>query len=141
MAITEESNLVHHARRELENAGWFKEDSDFGGLVGPAVLKMVETFSDEGHSGFSAGLCIDLFKRVASFKLLSPIKNPMETGEYIDHTDISGGHPVFQSTRLSSLFSNDGGKHWHDIDIHVPRWRRIFLRQNVVLVNFPYLPE
>jgi hypothetical protein len=102
---------------------------------------MVKLFAEDGHSGGSAGLCISLFRRVAAYKLLSPIPNPMEANEFIDHTEISGGHPTFQSTRLSSLFSIDGGKRWYDIDIRISRWRRIFLRQNVAYVRFPYLPR
>ena len=139
--VEEESNLCRHARQELERAGWFKDDSDYGGMVGPAVMEMVKQFTGEGHSGSSAMLVLGLFRRVAAYKLLTPIKNPMETGEYIDHTGISGGHPTFQSTRLGSLFSNDGGKHWHDIDIKVPLWRRLLLRQNVARVKFPYMPD
>lgn len=140
LEVEKESNLVRHARKELESAGWFDEDSDYDGEVGPAVLNMVKQFTKNGHSGYSANLCLDLFRRVASYKLLSPINNPMDENEFIDHTDISN-RLCYQSTRLNSLFSMDGGKRWYDIDIRVPFWRRFFLRQRVVYVKFPYLPN
>lgn len=44
-------------------------------------------------------------------KPLSPIDSPVYTGEYINH-----GNGTLQSTRLSSVFSHDGGATWYDID-------------------------
>jgi hypothetical protein len=117
--------LVDHAERELRDAGLFDEGSDYDGMLGESVLELVRTFAAQGHSGFSAHLTIDLFRRVAAYQILTPLKNPMESGEYIDHSDISGG-PCFQSTRKSSIFSEDGGKTWYDIDRKVPWYKRLF---------------
>lgn len=116
--------LVDHAERELREAGLFDKDSDYDGMLGEAVLELVKAFAAQGHSGMSAHMTIDLFRRVASYQILNPLKNPMASGEYLDHTDISDGNLVFQSTRKSSVFSEDGGKTWYDIDKHVPRWKR-----------------
>jgi len=132
--------LVEYAQEGLKRAGYFDEDSDYGGLVGPAVLEMVKQFADEGHSGYSAMLCLHLFKRLAAFKPINPIPNPMEANEFIDHTSISGNHPTFQSTRISSLFSEDGGKRWYDIDKRLPKWKR-WLGIRRAYVKFPYLPK
>lgn len=134
--------LVDYATSELRRAGWFEEDSDYGGLVGPAVVKMVEQFAEEGHSGYSANLCLALFKRVAAFKPLTALKNPMETGEYQDVSGYSQTSPMktLQSTRLSSVFSEDGGKTWYDIDLKVPRWKKWFgVRRHYI--KFPYSPK
>jgi hypothetical protein len=134
------SNLVQHAEDELKRAGFFDQDSDYVGLVGPAVMEMMKQFAQEGHSGYSASLCLRIFDRLARYKLLMPIENPMIDQSFIDHTDISGGHPTFQSNRLSSLFSEDGGKRWYDIDLRVSRWKRWFgIRRQYV--KFPYLPR
>lgn len=118
--------LVAHAERELREAGLFGEDSDYGGMLGTDVLELVKLFSAQGHSGMSAHMAIDLFRRVASYQTLSPLKNPMTTGEFLDHSDSHGGNPVFQSTRKSSVFSEDGGKTWYDIDKRIPWWKRWF---------------
>ena len=132
--------LVEYAESELRRAGFFDADSDYAGMVGPAVVEMVKQFAAEGHSGYSASLCLYLFKRVAAFKPLTAIDNPMIDNSFIDHTSISGGNLTYQSTRYSSLFSEDGGKRWYDINLKVPKWRRWF-GQRRVYVKLPYLPK
>jgi hypothetical protein len=124
------SNLVAHAELELREAGWFKKDEEGGvydGMIGTAVLELVQKFAEQGHSGNSAGIVVALFRRVATYQLLNPLRNPMETGEYMEVGHLSNDHkPVYQSTRKSSLFSDDDGKTWYDIDQRVPWWKRIF---------------
>ena len=51
----EESTLVTYARDELQRAGLFDEDSDYGGMLGEGALELVKLFSTQGHSGMSAG--------------------------------------------------------------------------------------
>jgi len=44
------SNLVEHAKFELELAGYLDTEKDFyGGLTGKAVLELIECFSNQGH--------------------------------------------------------------------------------------------
>jgi hypothetical protein len=132
--------LVEYAESELKRAGFFDADSDYAGMVGPAVVEMMKQFAEEGHSGYSAHLCISLFERLARFKPLIPLDNPMVDGSFIDHTNISGGQLTYQSNRYSSLFSEDGGKRWYDINITIPRWKRIFgIRR--AYITFPYMPK
>src|SRR5208282_4089035 len=102
-------SLTEHAERELREAGLFDADSNYGGMLGESVMELVKVFAAQGHSGTSAHMTLGIFHRVASYNLLGPMKNPMESGEYIDHSDIHGGNPVYQSTRKSSVFSEDGG--------------------------------
>lgn len=52
------------AKRNLELAGLFDKDSDYGGMLGNAVLKLVETHFAEGHSGFSHELTLSIFNKV-----------------------------------------------------------------------------
>lgn len=118
--------LVEFAERELRAAGLFDKDSDYDGMLGDAVMELVKVFAAQGHSGASAHMTIDIFMRVAAYQPLVALKNPMTTGEFIDHSDIHGGNPVYQSTRKSSVFSEDGGKTWYDIDKRVPLWKRMF---------------
>lgn len=133
-------SLVEYAQEELQRAGWFDKDSDYAGLVGPAVIEMMKQFAAEGHSGYSAHLVLHIFERLASYRPLTPLDNPMEKKEFIDHTEISGGQQTFQSTRHSSLFSEDGGKTWYDINLRIPKWKR-FLGIKRAFVSFPYLPK
>ena len=54
-----------------------------------------------------------------------PLKHPLESGEYADHSNPACG-PCLQSTCRPTLFSQDGGRTWFDVDIKVPWWKRIF---------------
>lgn len=111
------SNLEKHAEFELRRAGLFDKDSDYGGMIGDAVMKMIRVFSEEGHSGHSAMMAIDIFGRVARFKTLTPItSNPDEWMEIGEDMRFDRKVPVWQNRRQSSCFSNDGGKTYYDID-------------------------
>ncbi len=108
------SNLKEHAQFELERAGLFDKDSDYDGAIGPAVMKMIEVFSAEGHSGYSAHLTLDIFNRLANRKALTPITSSPD--EWTDISEMSGpSGPKYQSKRQCSCFSNDGGKTYYDI--------------------------
>jgi hypothetical protein len=121
------SELVKHAERELREAGLFDSESSYGGMLGDAVMELVKVFAAQGHSGCSAGMTIDVFRIVARYGLLNPMKNPMQTGEYMEVGHLSSDNrPMYQSTRKSSVFSDDGGKTWYDIDKLVTWWKRIF---------------
>ena len=106
-------SLTTHARNELERAGLFDDDSDYGGMLGDAVLVVVEVFSKQGHSGFSAAMTIDILSKVLSYKVLTPI-----TSDPNEWNDVSGltGEPMWQSARQPDLFSKDGGKTWYSVN-------------------------
>lgn len=102
------SNLVEHARTELKSAGLLDETTDFyGGATGKAVLELIEKFSEQGHSGTSAGLVAGLFARLAKYDVITPI-----TGEDDEWNDISGemGQILHQNKRCSSLFKRADNK-------------------------------
>lgn len=107
------SNLVDHAKEELQLAGLFDKDSDYDGMLGNAVLELVKVFAKQGHSGFSAKATLELFNTVASFKPLTPIGTTKD--EWIDMSEASG-EPTWQNRRRGTTFSRDGGKTWYDID-------------------------
>ncbi len=124
--------LVDHAERELRAAGLFDEDSDYGGMLGPAVLELVKLFAEQGHSGFSAHLTLSIFNRVASYKTLVPLPDPLIAKEYMEVHE-----QTLQSTRRSSVFSEDGGKTWYDIDKRIPAWKQ-WLGIRRFYISFPY---
>lgn len=109
-------SLVEHAKREMELAGIFDKDSDYGGMLGPAVMKLVEVFAAEGHSGMSANICLEIFDLVARFKALTPITS--DPSEWMDVKEYGGpDSPAFwQNRRESTWFSTDGGKTAYNID-------------------------
>lgn len=107
-------SLVEHAERELKLAGLFDKDSVYGGMLGESTMKLIRCFSEEGHSGMSASIQIDLFKRLASYKNLTPITDNPEEWMYI--ADERVDKPIYQNKRSSDLFSNDGGKTYYSVD-------------------------
>ena len=114
-----ESGFIKFALREFKQGGLNIEDpQEYEDHVAVHVLQLLELFSREGHSGFSASLAIHWFKNLASYKLITPLLNPMETGLYHDVSEFSmkTGKQTLQSTHVSGVFSEDGGKTWYDID-------------------------
>lgn len=109
------SEFVNHAKREFQYAGWVDENGNFIDEMQEAicnsVLKMLEIFADEGHSGSSAPYAINMFKRVASFEPLSPLTGADD--EWVDH-----GDGMFQNKRMGSVFKGkdrfNGQAYWLD---------------------------
>lgn len=103
------SNLVNHAQSELHFAGLLKKDTDFyGGAIGKAVIELMEVFSKQGHSGSSAPLVADIFKRLANYENLTPI-----SGEDSEFVDIMG-EGLMQNVRNSAVFKNNGRYYYID---------------------------
>lgn len=111
--MSEESNLVRHARDELARAGLFDIDSDYGGMLGDAALAIVTLFAEQGHSGMSAALTTDIATRLMQFQTLTPITS--DPDEWMNVSDVSGV-PMWQSKRDPSFFSTDGGSTWYSLN-------------------------
>jgi hypothetical protein len=81
------------------------------------VLKMLDIFADEGHSGSSAPYAINLFKKIASFEPLGPLTG--EDDEWVCHQDgRPNGVALYQNKRMGSVFKQsdrfDGKPYWLD---------------------------
>jgi hypothetical protein len=108
------SNLVSHAKRELELAGLFGKNDFYDGYTGKAVLELVEVFAKQGHSGMSAPLTIKLFKELADFKPINPITGNDDEWEEV-------GDNTYQNNRLSSVFKK--GKEGRPYFLDAIVWR------------------
>jgi hypothetical protein len=62
---------------------------------------MVEEFSKEGHSGFSASYAISILEKILRFEPLTPL-----TGEDSEWVEVMKG--VYQNNRCSRVFKKDG---------------------------------
>jgi hypothetical protein len=110
-AITStDSNLVAHARRELQRLG---EDPD----TIDGIVAVVQAFADCGHSGGSAPYAIAYLERLLRFEPLSPITD--DPNEWIDRSEMSGS-PWWQNLRHSRAMSHDGGKTYWLVEDVVP---------------------
>lgn len=105
----DDSPLVKYARHELELAGLFDASSDYGGLFGKAVMDLMKVYADQGHSGVSGEMVVNLFSRLARFQPISPLT--YEPDQWVQH------QPDFwQHRRDSAVFSRDQGKTNYRVD-------------------------
>lgn len=96
-----QSNIVDHARRELERIG---EEPD----VIEWYCKTIRTFTEYGHSGGSASVTIPVLNELLQLRNLTPLTN--DPREWLHHDE--GVFPpdgVWQNIRNGEAFSNDGG--------------------------------
>jgi hypothetical protein len=148
------SNLVKHAHYEFAAAGWTDGNGNFNDDMQEAickhVLKLLEVFSDEHHSGSTAPYAINLFTRLANYKPIGPL-----TGEDWEWNEVSerAGHKCWQNKRASHVFKDENGA--YDIDGKVfwewampyeegeqPYKSYYTCRDSRVPVTFPYVvPE
>ena len=126
------SNLVKHAKRELEFAGLFDKDSDYDGMAGRAVMELVKVFAKQGHSGMSASLVRNLFNKVADFKPLTPI-----TCEEEEWSNGISGNDTFQNKRCSAVFKEgkDGKPYYIDAIVFRGQNGSCFTGSSVKLKN------
>lgn len=140
-----ESHLVAYARAELERAGLFKEDSDYGGMLGKAVMDMIVLFDSEDHSGMSAGMTISLFTRLANFQPLTPLTGDADEWAVCED-DPDTGVVQWQNKRRSSVFrkTDANGKVLEVYDINaeclVDTMEDDYVGLLKTPVTFPYSP-
>lgn len=129
-----ESNLVRHAREELQRAGLLDSDSDYGGALGRDVMEMVKRFSDDGHSGLSAAAAISLFEKLARFEPITPLTGEDDEWEHV-------ARHLYQNKRYPYVF-REGGEAY-DIEGRIfrhPDGACFTSRESRVPVTFPYTP-
>lgn len=152
------SNLILHAQREFRAAGWTDENGKFNDemqeMICNHVLKLLEVFADERHSGTSAPYALNVFDTLARYKPIAPL-----TGEDWEWNNISeyserDGGPVFQNNRCGTVFKNNDGAYnidgkvfWEwvynpEIDEGKPFKSYFTSYESRVPVTFPYVvPE
>ena len=129
------------AEQELKLLGYNLEEQDDGPnkWIVENVLELLEVFSKQGHSGSSAGYCIDVFNKLARFEPLSPL-----TGEDWEWMNVGGGS--FQNIRCGHVFKNNerfNGQPY-DIDGKIfiePDGASYTSRDSCVPITFPYTPK
>jgi hypothetical protein len=141
------NNFERHALTEFRAAGWVDEHGKFNDemqeMICKHVMKMIEVFAEEGHSGSTAPYAISLFKKIASFEPITPL-----TGEDWEWRDT--GHN-YQNMRASHVFKDYGSDRAYDINGKVfwewsgtkedPYKSHYTCRESRVYVDFPYTPK
>lgn len=89
-------SMIEYAKRELERIG--KDEDGLQEFMNRNILEIIEKFSEQGHSGFSAGYALSVLERLLRFKPISPL-----TGEDNEWSERG------QNKRCSSVFKNADG--------------------------------
>jgi len=129
------SNLVNYAKHELTLMGMLGSAEPINAAMAEHLVKMVEHFSAEGHSGFSASYAIRALSKLLAFEPLTPL-----TGEEREWMEVSNG--LFQNKRCSHVFKENGEA--YDINGRVfrePDGVCFINRESRVPVIFPYTPK
>jgi hypothetical protein len=123
------SRLVEHAEYEMRKAGLYDNDAGYGGMIPEAVMALVKAHSEQGHSGGSHYLTLEIFNQVVNYKTLTPISS--DPDEWFKHDYDVAGHSCWQNKRQSSVFSQDGGQTWYDLDdLEKKNWPNHLNNQN-----------
>jgi hypothetical protein len=85
-------------------------------MIAEAVMKLVRAFADDGHSGGSMQMTLAAFDRVVRFKCLTDLTDNPDEWMNVSHMGANGDPAMWQSLRMCSCFSTDGGKTYYDID-------------------------
>jgi len=144
------SNYESHAWTEFRAAGWVDENNQFNDEMQEAicthVLKLLDVFHDEGHSGSSAPYAINLFSKLAMFKPLAPLTG--EDWEWGHVYDLPDTGPVYQNKRCGSVFKDnikaydtEGIVFWEWYKNEEGKMSKAYFtaKASIVPVTFPYI--
>jgi hypothetical protein len=139
------SNTTRFAMSEFEAAGWVttnegkEEWSDEMQMhLCKGVIRLLEAFSTEGHSGSSAPYAVRLFEKLAMFEPITPI-----TGADSEWNHTSDG--VYQNKRCSHVFKQADRFNGQAYDIEGIIFREpsgccYTGSESCVPITFPYTP-
>lgn len=104
------SGLCQHAKKELELAGLFDKDSDYNGMIGKDVYKLIQVFAAQGHSGNSAQTVIQFFNTLSNQQNIIPLTNDPKEWEYKKECGL------FQNKRNSACMSDDNLLSYYNVN-------------------------
>jgi hypothetical protein len=98
----EESNLIRHARQELEHIGCDEESIQ-------EVLSIIQVYVGLGMSGGQASWLIPIVNDLVQFKNLTPLSD--DPKEWVQHEET-----LWQNKRHSAAFSDNNGRTYWLVD-------------------------
>ncbi|MFS2027677.1 hypothetical protein [Massilia sp. CT11-137] len=134
------SNLRKHAEAELKAAGYKLDGTDepYNKAAADSILELIDVFSGQGHSGFSASYCLQTFTKLAAFEPLGPL-----TGADDEWVEVGDG--MFQNKRCSHVFKSADrfNGQAYDLDGRIfrePDGGCYSSSDSLVPIVFPYTP-
>lgn len=143
-------SLLSHAIRELDAIGLTDED-EMNGAMRSHLIRMIEEFSKEGHSGFSANYAISLLSKLLKYEPLSPLTGEdSEWNEIAKEMSGTNNGTLYQNNRSGRVFKDDDGAYdvegkvfydWYTDEDTGEKYKSYFTSiESRVPVTFPYTP-
>ena len=135
------SNLLKHAERELKLIGYDGKD-EYNNMAKAAIMELLTTFANQGHSGFSANYIVNLFNKLAKYETLSPLTG--NDDEWGNVSDMSGDRKtLFQNNRDGRVFKNDDGAFFTEAIIWTESGESSYTNKdsNRYIKSFPFTPK
>lgn len=135
------TNIETYAIDELTRIGMYGSGDEMNDAMCEHILKMVNVFAEEGHSGFSAEYAISILQKLLRFEPLSPL-----TGEDDEWDEVGEeyGNSTYQNKRLSRVFKEGKDGQAYNIRGKVfvePNGASYTSRDSCVYIEFPYTPK
>ena len=133
------SNILNYAKEELRRLrGDNPEPCEMQDAIEKDILQIVEIFSEQGHSGFSAAYAIGIIEKVLRFEPLTPL-----TGDDDEWVDLGYSFDMAaQNKRCGHVFRRSDGT-CYDIDaiiFRTPDWSCYTSSASRKDITFPYSP-
>lgn len=132
------SNMLSWAEEELKRYNF----DFYGDNMNKAVLEVLKTLVDQGHTNTSASIVIQFVDRLWSWKPLTPLTG--EDDEWISEPKFMEG--TLQNKRYSAVFKNKETGECYDIEGIVfeepydDHYISFTCNKSRVPVTFPYMP-
>jgi hypothetical protein len=95
------SNLVEHAK--VECAFMLEDGDELNKMMYDHLIRMVEEFAKENHSGSSAEYAVQMLTKLLRFEPIRPLQGT-------DDEWVNIGDNRFQNKRCSRVFKDENGK-------------------------------
>lgn len=102
-------NLIEFAKNELDivlNKCEDEEGKEMQEMINKDILEIVEIFSKQGHSGFSANYAINLITKLLKYEPITPLTGEDNEWQLLDY----GDDIKYQNKRCSRVFKDKEGK-------------------------------
>jgi hypothetical protein len=122
---------------ELTRIGMHNSNDEYDISLSNHILTMIDTFSKEGHSGFSASVSVQILEKLLRYEPLSPL-----TGDDDEWADVD--LDFYQNKRCHHVFKNKDDGRAYDLDGKVfvePDGFSYTNSDSRVYIDFPYTPK
>lgn len=97
-------SLMSHTFEELNRLGMTEDATDeYNKSMRSHIIKMMNAFCEEGHSGFSAGYAVSILSKLMRYEPLTPIAGADDEWVDVAMYNADGGS-LYQNKRYSKLF-------------------------------------